>query len=210
MQMITPFLGISYDELETGNMLEAHIWHIFDKSDEPRETKIGSLKHAFGDKTYRFADKVDSLTLLLKEMFGQVVRDLKTKRQKNPEPEPTAPTEDPYLPTTSVSTGLTENVQPPNIDSMFNPEEIPFPPGFNPAPPPTSDPSPPKPNPTTPTGGPYFPISLGTTVKGDLPATTSSIGKLVLIDSEGKSTDLTPKQVVSVGKYFDNLLNGSN
>ncbi|CAD6245239.1 GSCOCG00013598001-RA-CDS, partial [Cotesia congregata] len=150
---------------------KAHIWHIFDKSDEPQETPIGNLKREFGDKTYKFADKVDGLAEQGKKIFGQVVGSFITKIQnKGKQPAPAAPTEGP---TTSVSTNsnanarpaptaptsFTASAQPPTIESMFNPENIPLPSGFNPAPPPRRNPLPPTSDPIIPTGGPYFPTN---------------------------------------------------
>ncbi|KAH0551872.1 hypothetical protein KQX54_002420 [Cotesia glomerata] len=174
---------------------KAHIWHIFDNSDEPQETLIGNLKRGFGNKSYRLADKIDGVTRLVKGIFGQVIGSIVTKSRNenkkrashpipslttptNPQPAPTVPTGGPYFPTTFVSTSLTPSAQPPNINSMFNPENIPFPPG--------------------------------TTVKGEIPAPRYSIGKLVFIDNEGKSMDLTLKQVVDIGKYFDRMLKEFN
>lgn len=149
-----------------------------------------------------------------------------TTRSPSPQPTPTAPAGGPYFPTTGVSTSFTATVQPPSTGSTFDLRNIPFPPGFNPAPPTASNPSPPTPNPTIPTGGPYFPKnynpvstptggsyyppSSGPTVSRNPPATRSSAGKLVFIDSQGQTTELTPEQVVDIGKYFDQLLKGSN
>ncbi|CAG5074296.1 Protein of unknown function [Cotesia congregata] len=267
MQMNAPFLGISFVELETGNMLEVT------------------------PGTASFITKIQN---------------------KGKQPAPAAPTEGP---TTSVSTNsnanarpaptaptsFTASAQPPTIESMFNPENIPLPSGFNPAPPPRRNPLPPTSDPIIPTGGPYFPTnynpgspptggpyfptnynpgspptggpyfptnynpgspptggpyfptnynpgspptggvsggvtggvtggvsggvtggvsggvyfptSLRPTVPRDLPttrSTKSSAGKLVFIDNQGKSTELSPEQIVDIGKYFDQLLKGSN
>ncbi|XP_074108684.1 uncharacterized protein LOC141533604 isoform X2 [Cotesia typhae] len=204
---------------------KAHIWHIFDESEEPQDTPIGNLKRSFGDKTYRFADKVDGWTQHGKGIVGQVAGEFVTKRKSagkksahpnptttfpSPQPTLTVPAGGPYFPTTGVSTSFTATAQLPSTDSTFDLRNIPFPPGYNSAPPSISIPSPPRPNPTTLTGGSYYSASSGPTISRAPPATRSIAGKLVFIDSQGKTTELTPEQVVDIGKYFDQMLKNSN